>query len=190
MDKEKRIKLIEMYKRCSDDDLNQMILEGKESFEDGAYELILAEVENRGLDNEADEDVLYDDAGYDISEEINFEKMSTEDLMGILVNIHDLDELNFHLVSAEAIKRGIDMADIRAYRKIVQCEQCSDHIEIEMIENPRPLIILKTIDETGLYADTLYEEGIPFEIQIIVDDRDYKKAEMATKNIIFPPEEE
>jgi hypothetical protein len=190
MDKEKRIKLIDMYNRCSDEDLNQMILEGKESFEDGAYELILAEVEKRGLRSEADEDELYDDAGYETNEEINFGKMSTEDLMGVLVNIHDLDELNFHLASAEAIKRNIDMADVRAYRKIVQCDQCSDHIEIEILENPRPLIILKTIDEADLYADTLYEEAIPFEIQILVDDRDYKKAEMATSNIQFPPEYE
>ena len=59
-----------------------------------------------------------------------------------------------------------------------------------MIENPRPLIILKTIDEAGLYIDTLVEEEIPFEIQIIVDDRDYKKAEMATDNILPFPEDE
>jgi hypothetical protein len=113
--------------------------------------------------------------------------------MGVLINIHNLDELNFHLAAAEAIRRNIDASDIRAYKKLVQCEQCSsttDTAEIEMIENPRPLIILKTIDEAGLYIDTLDDEEIPFEIQINVEDRDYKKAEMATNGIITPPEDE
>ena len=72
----------------------------------------------------------------------------------------------------------------------MNCEQCDDSAEIEMIENPRPLIILKTIDEVGLYTDTLHEAGIPFEIQIIVDDKDYKKAEMVTDNILPFPENE
>ena len=107
-----------------------------------------------------------------------------------MVNVHTLDELNFHLASAEAIKRNIDAADIRAFKKIVNCEQCGDAAEIEMIENPRPLIILKTIDEAGIYIDTLGEEKIPFEIQIIVDEKDYKKAETATDNILPFPEDE
>ncbi len=59
-----------------------------------------------------------------------------------------------------------------------------------MIENPRPLIILNSFDEAGLYVDKLDEEEITYEIQIIVDDRDYKKAEMVTMNILPPPEDE
>ena len=187
MDKERRLELIEIYKRCSDDDLAQMIREGEGSFEDGAYDLILAEVKKRGLPYEQDYSGKDGEYGYEEGEEINFDEMSTEDLMGVLVNIHDLDELNFHLAAAEAIRRNIDASDIRAYKKLVQCEQCSppaDAAEIDIIENPRPLIILKTIDEADLYADTLDEERIPYEIQIIVDDRDYKKAEMATNNIV------
>jgi len=73
---------------------------------------------------------------------------------------------------------------------MVNDEQRDEGIEIEVIENPRPLIILKTIDEAGLYINALAEEGIPFEIQINVDDRDYKQAEMATNNLLPFPEEE
>lgn len=190
MDKIRRKQLTEIYKNCSDDDLLEMIQQGKESFEDGAYELILAEAEKRGIGYEADDHEIYD---YEVGEEIHFDEISTEDLMGILINIHTLDELNFHLAAAEAIRRNIDASDIRAYKNIVQCEQCSlasDTTEMEMIENPRPLIILKTIEEADLYADALEDEGISFEIQIIVDDRDYRKAEVATNNIILSPEEE
>lgn len=193
MDKERRLKLIEIYKRCSDDDLTQMIQEGEDSFEDGAYELILAEIQKRGFINGQDHIVKDGEYGYEEGEEIDFDEMNTEDLMGVLVNIHDLDELNFHLAAAEAIRRNIDASDITAYKKLVQCEQCSpaaETAEIEIIENPRPLIILKTIEEADIYADTLDEEEIPYEIQIIVDDRDYKKAEMVTNNIILPLEEE
>lgn len=192
MDKERRKKLIDMYKRCSDDDLTQMIQEGEGSFEKGAYELIISELQKRGLCDEEDSEGQSDESGYDAGGEIDFDEMSTEDLMGILVNIHDLDELNFHLAAAEAIRRNIDASDIRTYKKLVQCETCSvstDTLEEEVIENPQPLIILNTIDESALYADVLEEEGIPYEIQIIVDDRDYKKAEMATNNIILPHEE-
>lgn len=190
MDKERRKELMEIYKNCSDDDLIEMIQEGRESYEDGAYELILKEAQKRGLAGEADDHEIYN---YEIGEEINFSEMSTEDLMGILINIHTLDELNFHLAAAEAIRRNIDASDIRAYKNVVQCEQCSastDTTEIEMIENPRPLIIVQAIDEAGLYIDALNEEGLPFEIQINVDDRDYRKAEMATKNIILHSDEE
>lgn len=199
MDKERRLKLIEIYKKCSDDDLDQMIQEGRESYEDGAYELILEEIRRRGISDPASDDLLDDESDYDgeseyeYAEEINFEGMSSEDLMGMLVNIHTLDELNFHLAAAEAIRRNIDASDIRAYKKIVQCDnQCSantDTVEMAIIENPRPLIILNSIEEADFYADALAEEGIPFEIQIIVDDRDYKKAELATNNIMLPPEE-
>ncbi len=194
MDKERRKELIEIYRRCSNDDLDQMIQEGEDSYEEGAYELILAESHKRGLGEERDDNMPDDEFDYITGEEINFDGMSTEDLMGVLVNIHTLDELNFHLAAAEAIRRNIDASDIRAYKKIVRCnEECSattDTVEIEMIENPRPLIILSSIDEASLYADSLDEEGIPFEIQIIVDDKDYKKAEMTTNNILLPPEDE
>lgn len=195
MDKVRRIELMGIYKKCSDDDLIEMIHQGKESFEEGAYELILNEAQKRGLAGEADDHEIYDHEIYDyeIGEEIDFDGMSTEDLMGVLINIHTLDELNFHLAAAEAIRRNIDASDIRAYKKVVQCEQCSptsDTIEIEMIENPRPLIILRTIDEANLYIDALDEEGIPYEIQILVDDMDYRKAEMATNSIILSHEDE
>ena len=194
MDKERRLKLIEIYKICSDEDLDQMVQEGRESYEDGAYELILEEIRRRGL-SDSDNDYRPDDeSGYEGTEEINFDEMSTEDLMGILVNIHTLDELNFHLAAAEAVRRNIDASDIRAFKKIVQCdEHCSDKtdtIEMELIENPRPLIILNSIEEADFYADALEEEKIPFEIQIIVDDRDYKKADLAINNIALPPEDE
>ena len=194
MDKVRRLKLIDIYKRCSDDDLNQMIMEGKESYEDGAYELILAELEKRKPGNEADKDTPVDEFGYEAGEEINFEEISTEDLMGILVNMHTLDELNFHLAAVEAIRRNIDSSDIRAYKKVVQCnEHCSENTdseEIQMIENPQTLIILNTIDEASLYADALEEDGIPFEVQINIDDRDYKRAEIATGDIMLPTEED
>jgi hypothetical protein len=188
MDNERRRTLFELYKKSSDEELEQLLLEGKESFEDGAYDLILAEAKRRRLDTGAD----YDESDYSEEEtesgeavikEIHFERMSDADLMGVLVNIHQLDELNFHLASAEAIRRKIDSTDIKAYRKTVQCESCAEKLEIEIIENPRPLIILKTIDEAGFYTDALDEEGIPYEIQIIVDDKDYKKAEMAANSI-------
>ena len=182
MDKIQRKKLIEIYKSCSDEDLKQFILEGEESFEEGAYELILEEAKIRGIYNEVD--------GEEIREEINFDEMSNEDLFGVLVNIHTLDDLNFHLASAEAIRRKIDMTDIRAFKALVNGEQNEEDVKIEMIENPRPLIILKTIDEAGLYIDTLDKEGIPFEIQIIIDEKNYKKAEMATNNILPTPENE
>ena len=181
MDESKRMKLIETYEKCSDYEISQMIMEGKESFEEGVYDLIRIEARKRRIDYKPD-------SGF--SKKIDFDEMSNEDLLGVLVNIHTLDELNFHLASAEAIKRNIDATDIRAFKNIVNCEQCGDGIEIEMIENPRPLIILKTIDEAGPYIDTLDEEGIPFEIQIIVDDKDYKKAEMATDNILPFQEDE
>ena len=181
MDHEKRMKFIKIYENCSDDEISQMILEGKDSYEEGVYDLIRIEARKRKIDKKSDDE---------FSEGTNFGEMSNEDLLGVLANIHTLDELNFHLASAEAIKRNIDQTDIREFKKIVNCEQCGDSVEIEMIENPRPLIILNTIDEAGLYIDTLYEEGIPFEIQIIVDDNDYKKAEMATNNILLPLENE
>ena len=112
--------------------------------------MILAEAQKRGLGIEPDDHEIYD---YEVGEEIRFDDMSTEDLMGVLINIHTLDELNFHLAAAEAIRRNIDASDIRAYKNVVQCEQCSptsDTVDMEIIENPRPLVILKTLEEADI----------------------------------------
>ena len=49
MDDAKRMKLIEIYERCSDDEIIQMLLEGKESFEEGAYDLIRIEASKRRI---------------------------------------------------------------------------------------------------------------------------------------------
>lgn len=191
MDNERRRTLFELYKKSSDEDLEQLLLEGKESYEDGAYDLIVAEAKRRHIHTGPDyiePDYDEDEAEYtEAIKEIRFDMMSDADLMGVLVNIHSLDELNFHLASAEAIRRRIDSTDIRAYRKTVQQERSAEPVEVEMIENPRPLIIVKTIDEAGFYAEALEGEGIPYELQILVDDKDYKQAEMAT-NSIMPPE--
>ncbi|MDM7918682.1 MAG: hypothetical protein QUS12_05895 [Methanosarcina sp.] len=190
MDQERRKTLIELYRKSSDDDLEQLLLEGKESYEDGAYDLIVAEAKRRHIHTGPDYIEAYDEDEAEDGEavkEIRFDMISDPDLMGVLVNIHQLDELNFHLASAEAIRRRIDETYIRAYRKTVQRESCAEPVDVEMIENPRPLIIVKTIDEAGFYAEALEGEGIPYEVQIIVDDRDYKQAEMAT-NGIMPPE--
>ncbi len=192
MEKERRKNLTEHYKNCSDYDLVLMIQDGSESFEEGAYELILTEANKRGLAGKPG-NTLFDDEQEDFEsgnnnyEEINFNEMSNEDLMGLLINIHLLDELNFHLASAEVIRRNIDASDIREFKKIVQQEQHNEGVEIEVIENPQPLAILKTIDEAGLYANALDEEGIPFEIQIIVDQKDYKQAGMVTNRILPNP---
>jgi len=193
MDNERRRTLFELNKKSSDEDLEQLLLEGKESFEDGAYELILAEAKRRKLDTGTDYIESYDEDEAEYSEakkEIRFNMMSDADLMGVLVNMHQLDELNFHLASAEAIRRRIDATDIKTYRKTVQQERCAEPVEVEMIENPRPLVIVKTIDEAGFYAEALDGEGIPYEVQIIVDDKDYKQAEMATGSIIPPVNDE
>ncbi len=140
----------------------------------------------------------HDDTSYDpdkteereTAREIRFDRMSNADLMGVLINIHSLDELNYHLASAEAIRRRIDATDIRAYRKTVQSERYTEPVEIDIIENPRPLVIIKTIDEAAFYAEALEGEGIPYEVQVIVDDKDYKQAEIATNSIMHSENDE
>ncbi len=189
MDSAEQNRFIEIYKKCGDDELVMMIDEGEDSFQEGAYELIIAEAKRRGLVTGNDSFYVEGSEG-----EINFADMSNEDLMGVLVNIHNLDELNFHMASAEAVRRNIDSSDIRAFKSMVQKkenEQCTECAEkIEVIENPHPLIILNSYEEVGLFVDKLYDEEIPFEIQINVDGRDYKKAEMATSELFVLPEDE
>ena len=182
MDSAEQKRFIEIYKKCGDDEIVMMIDEGEDSFQEGAYELILAEAESRGLIS--GDDALYVEGS---EGEINFADMSDEDLMGVLVNIHDLDELNFHMASAEAVRRNIDSSDIRIYKRMVQegkqeqCTECEEKIEV--IENPQPLIILHSYEEVGLFVNKLHDEEVSFEIQINVDERDYKKAEMATSEL-------
>ena len=65
MDDSKRMKLIEIYERCSDDEIREMIQEGKDSFEEGAYDLIRIEARKRRInikpDNKPGKKMKFDD---------------------------------------------------------------------------------------------------------------------------------
>lgn len=55
MDMQERAELKEKYKELSDEALLDMLIEGKQVYIEGAYELLLQEVKNRGLENKLEE---------------------------------------------------------------------------------------------------------------------------------------
>ncbi len=54
MDLQKNLELKEKYAKMSDEEITAMLLEGKDEFVEGAYELLLREAKSRGLEDKAE----------------------------------------------------------------------------------------------------------------------------------------
>ncbi|TBR18088.1 hypothetical protein EPO66_01690 [bacterium] len=55
MDLQKNLELKEKYAKMSDEEIMAMLLEGKDEFVEGAYELLLHEAKSRGLEDKLEE---------------------------------------------------------------------------------------------------------------------------------------
>lgn len=177
MELDQQMQLIEYYKELGDEEIKELLLTGKDAFEDGVFEIIKNEAHSRKIEAV--------DSRIPIIE-TNYDKMSRGELLDILSRIETLDKLNYHLISAEAIIRNIDMNEIQEFKEAKYGNPEASKTEIETIDNPQLLIITKTLESARFYTEKLVSEGISFEIQIAVDEKNYRKAELITNQ--FEPD--
>jgi len=124
---EKKMDLIKYYREQSDEVIKEFLGLGRDSFEEEAYDLILAEAKHRRLKEEPP-----------------------------------------HIDALEAQKNENNEG---AAEKIPQ------------LSNPLPLIIIDNPEDAQPLFKALIEAGIPYNIQIIVEEDDYEKADYVISNL-------
>jgi len=174
MELEKQMKFVEYFKERSDVEIKEAVLSGKESFQEGVFEIILAEAHSRKIEI---------NPAQNTEESKGYDTMSRAELLDLLIKIDTLDELNFHLISAEAIMRKISRKEINEYERLKYGDKQETTPEIDSIENPQPLLIVKNIETARPIAESLSAAQIPFEVQINVDEENYRKAEIKLNEI-------
>jgi hypothetical protein len=173
MDMEKNSHLIKYYNEQSDEQIKEFLRLGHDSFEQEAYDIIRNEARRRGLDKETP-----DVDGIDKT----FEEMTRGEILGLFLSARTMKKDLYNALCAEAFRRNISRDEIdhihkevlKAHRK----ENCEEESETGSLPgNTLPLIILETLEDAQPYFEALFEAGIQFNIQIMVDEKDYDQAD-------------
>jgi len=127
MDTEKKMDLMKYYREQSDEVIKEFLRLGRDSFEEEAYDLILAEAKHRRLKEEPP----------------------------------DIDTLE-----AQKNENNEEAAE-----------------KIPLLGNPVPLIIIDNPEDAQPFFKALLEAGIPYSIQIIVEENDYEQADYVISNL-------
>jgi hypothetical protein len=96
---------------------------------------------------------------------------------------------------AEAFRRNMCCAEVDQFCKnILKAQKCEtneeDAEEIWLPGNPLPLVIVEKAEDAQPFLEALDEAGIPYNIQIIVDDKDYERADYAISHLQSVVEDE
>jgi len=88
----------------------------------------------------------------------------------------------FNALCAEAFRRNISRDEIEhLHKEIIKAQNKEDNEEKEergsLPENILPLIILENLEDAQPYFEALDEAGIPYNIQIMVEENDYDQAD-------------
>ena len=179
MEMEERSQLERYYSERSDEELKQFILSGKDSFQEGAYDMILIEARRRRIDER------------DLLAQQNAQKALHEMSRGELISLLSEDAppkgTQLDSLHAEAFRRNIQRDEIAEYRlntapKDLEAPQIAERQQV--MDCTFPLLTLDTLADVNKYTDVLARAGIPFALQILVNEQDYAKAESETNVVL------
>lgn len=180
MEMEERAELEQYYLERSDEEIKQFLLSGRDSFQEGAYEMIVAEARRRRIDEKA------------LLAEQSAQKSLHEMTRGELLRLLSADEpphgLHIDSLYAEAFRRNIQRDEIAEYRLNSSAGNTDRPMETERpaaLECTFPLLSFDRLDGVKSCADALDRARIPFVLQILVNEQDYAKAENETNTVIF-----
>jgi hypothetical protein len=173
MDTENNLHLIKFYREQSDEQIMELLRLGQDSFEKEAYEIIRNEARCRGLDKET-----HDIKGIDKP----FGEMTRVELLGLFLSGQTMEPDLYNALCAEAFRRNICRDEIEhLHKEILKAQKKADNEEetgtCSQASNPLPLIILESLEDAQPYFNALAEAGVPYNIQIMVDEEDYEQAD-------------
>lgn len=173
MDMENNLYLVKYYKEQSDLQIKELLLLGRDSFEPEAYEIIRNEARLRGLYKAEPEAKVIDKP---------IGEMTRAEILGLFLSGQTMAPELFNALCAEAFRRNICRDEIEHLHREILKAQNSENNEgqedkVKLASNPLPLIILENLEDAQPYFDALIEEGIPYNIQIMVEEKDYDQAD-------------
>ncbi len=175
MDVEEISKLAESYRELSDKEILELLQSGPDNFEKEAYDLLLMEGRRRRIEIQT-LPVITKETGKPL------ENMTRTEILELFMSAPDMDKDSYDALCDEALRRDISPDEIDQYR-IGISETEKDEEGAGTIPNPLPLIITENLDEAQPFFKALAEANIPCSIQIMVDEKDYEKAEEVTNHL-------
>jgi hypothetical protein len=173
MDTESRSNLAEHYKEISDEEIKTLLQSGPDSFEKEAYDLLIMESKRRRLGKSGPE-VAWT--------EKTLEEMTRSEILELFLSADNMETHLYNELCAEAFRRNMCRDEVDHLCKNALAIQKNKTNEeetetIDLISNPLPLIIVEDSEDAQPYLDALDDADIPYNIQVIVDERDYEKAD-------------
>lgn len=172
MDMEKYSNLVKYYKEQSDEQIKEFLRLGRDSFEKEAYEIIRNEANLRGLyEDTPDIKVIEKPLG----------EMTRAEILGLFLSAQTMEPDLYNALCAEAFKRNISRDEIEhLHREILRAQNKDnneDKEERDSLPDILPLIILENLEDAQPYFNALIEAGISYNIQIMVEEKDYDQAD-------------
>jgi hypothetical protein len=173
MDMEKNMDLIKYYKEQSDEQIEEFLRLGRDSFKQEAYDIIRNEARLRGL---------YKDAPDNKGIEKPLGAMSRYEILGLFLSAKTMEPDLYNALCAEAFRRNICRDEIeQLHRNILKAqekENNEERTEPDSLSGEHlPLIILERLEDAKPYFNALIKADIPFSIQIMVEEQDYDQAD-------------
>jgi hypothetical protein len=184
MDMEMSLNLAKSYGEKSDDEIRALLQSGRDSFEEEAYDILLKESKRRGFDQAATVIAR--------TQRLIGEKplgtLTQGEILDLFMSSHTMEPDLYIELCAEAFRRNMCRAEVDQFCKDVLAAQKNEEDEQEAVTtqapcNPLPLLIVENIEDAEPFLEALDEAGISYNIQIIVDENDYEKADYVTSHL-------
>jgi hypothetical protein len=187
---EMQLNLAKSYSEKSDEEIRALLQSGRDSFEEEAYDILLKESRRRGFD-QAVPGITRTQRSIG---ETPLGAMTQGEILGLFMSAHTLEADLYNDLCAEAFRRNMCRAEVDQFCKNIckgqKCEADEEDEAIEMLSHPLPLIIVENSEDAQPFLEALDEAGIPYNIQIIVDDKDYEKADYTISHLQSSKEDE
>jgi len=179
MDMEEKMNLIKYYQERSDEEIKEFLRLGPDSFEQEACDIIRNEARRRGLDK-------------DLPRNKGLEKplgqMTRVEILGLFLSAQTMEPDLYNALCAEAFRRNICRDEIEHLHREILKAQKKENNEEEAGTDPLPgnhlpLIILENLEDAQPYFNALTEAGIPYNIQIMVEEKNYDQADYITSRL-------
>jgi hypothetical protein len=184
MDMEMSLNLAKSYSEKSDEEIMALLQSGRDSFEEEAYDILLKESRRRGFD-QASPAIARSQR---LIGEKPLQAMTQGEILELFVSANTLEADLYNDLCAEAFRRNMCRAEVDQFCKNIckgqKCEADEEDDEaIQLPGNPLPLIIVEKPEDAQPFWEALDEADISYNIQIIVDDKDYEKADYAISHL-------
>ncbi len=178
MDREEKVRLEKYYSEISDEEVMESLLGDKNDYQEGAYELLLAEAKKRRI---SDEEIKRNKL------EARYGKMPREELIALLcAEEKDLMEEDLSLLQEEAKRRDIQDFEREKFSKILEHlnndpQEKQPELKGEFLSELYPLILIDNLSDLSAIESLLSDNQIKSGFYVMIDPNEVEKANALLK---------